>query len=324
MESGSSDGHRSDPITEMYSAEYKLAAERYENIYRGIWQNFSYMAALSAGILTFGSRSLALHLAISLATLPLLFWFFATYLPMDHYARGARRRAATIETLWSSHVFKELDGSSTTESATEPVPPIIQLQCPLLWLSGPAVLAILGGCLWLLNATLGAVLVLISIALSYIGLRHIRRAVLPPITEGSVSEPVQTPFDKQRMRHFFDFGHEDPVIHWGKQRFMRYFHVNQVIEFTFLVLTLLALASWAVAIRRPWKPHDPSTSVLLHPDTIRVEVEDSHLSEVSATTRAIRNQIDELRSQALVRDSMLRVLMDRLQSNRQLDTTGHP
>ncbi len=55
------------------------------------------MAALSAGILAFGSKSLPLSVVLSLAGLPLLFWFFATYLPMDHYARMARKWAAEVE-----------------------------------------------------------------------------------------------------------------------------------------------------------------------------------------------------------------------------------
>jgi hypothetical protein len=38
--------------------EYEKAAERYENLYRALWQNFSYLSLLSAAILTFGSNQL--------------------------------------------------------------------------------------------------------------------------------------------------------------------------------------------------------------------------------------------------------------------------
>jgi hypothetical protein len=40
---------------DLHKMEYELAAARYENIYRAIWQNFSYMAVLAGGILTFGA-----------------------------------------------------------------------------------------------------------------------------------------------------------------------------------------------------------------------------------------------------------------------------
>lgn len=41
----------------LFKLEYEQAAERYENIYKAIWQIFSYMGILAAGILTFGSRN---------------------------------------------------------------------------------------------------------------------------------------------------------------------------------------------------------------------------------------------------------------------------
>src|SRR5688572_22494927 len=69
----------------LYQLEYKASAERYENIYKASWQDFSYLGAMAAGILAFASRSLPLSVALTIACLPLLFWFLATYLPMDHY-----------------------------------------------------------------------------------------------------------------------------------------------------------------------------------------------------------------------------------------------
>ena len=44
-------------IFELFKLEYEQSAERYENIYKAIWQIFSYMGILAAGILTFGSRN---------------------------------------------------------------------------------------------------------------------------------------------------------------------------------------------------------------------------------------------------------------------------
>lgn len=96
-----SDNAKQSPL-EPYLIEYRLAAERYENIYKAIWQNFSYMAALSAGILAFGEKALPERALYVGAIVPMLFWYLATYIPMDHYAREARRRAAQVEALINS------------------------------------------------------------------------------------------------------------------------------------------------------------------------------------------------------------------------------
>lgn len=85
-------------ILEYQKIEYEDASKRYQNIYQSIWQNFSYMAALAAGILTFASDSLALPLAACIALTPLIFWFLATYIPLDHYGQKIRKRLSIIET----------------------------------------------------------------------------------------------------------------------------------------------------------------------------------------------------------------------------------
>jgi Ca2+/Na+ antiporter len=77
--------------------EYDKAAERYDNIYRAIWQNFSYMAVLAGGILTFGTKDLDRALAYFLTLTPLAFWYQATFLPMDHYGDQTRERLSSIE-----------------------------------------------------------------------------------------------------------------------------------------------------------------------------------------------------------------------------------
>ena len=80
--------------------EYERAADRYDNIYKAVWQNFSYMAVLAAGILTFGSKSFdGAHPSplVALALTPLVFWFLATFLPLDHYGNETRERLKDIE-----------------------------------------------------------------------------------------------------------------------------------------------------------------------------------------------------------------------------------
>ncbi|SRR6266540_1122168 len=83
---------------ELKKLEYEKAAERYDNIYRAVWQNFSYMAAVSAGILTFGSNKITdNYLYVALALTPLVFWLIANFLPMDHYGDATRSRLKAIE-----------------------------------------------------------------------------------------------------------------------------------------------------------------------------------------------------------------------------------
>jgi hypothetical protein len=82
---------------ELLIKEYEIAAARYENIYKAIWQNFYYMGILSAAILTFGSKNLLLSITIIASLLPLSFWYLATYIPMDHYGKLTARRLGEIE-----------------------------------------------------------------------------------------------------------------------------------------------------------------------------------------------------------------------------------
>ncbi len=84
---------------ELFKLEYEQSAERYENIYKAIWQIFSYMGILAAGILTFGSRSSSLPIQVTafIALTPLLFWFLAIYIPMNNYGEKAREHLGNIE-----------------------------------------------------------------------------------------------------------------------------------------------------------------------------------------------------------------------------------
>jgi hypothetical protein len=82
---------------ELKKLEYTTAAQRYDNIYKAVWQNFSYMAVLSAAILTFGVKTLAFPVLIAVALIPLVFWFLAQFLPMDQYGESTRERLSVIE-----------------------------------------------------------------------------------------------------------------------------------------------------------------------------------------------------------------------------------
>ena len=79
----------SDRLT-LLKMEYRAAAQRYENIYRAMWQIFSYMLAISSGILVFGKDTLETWLLFTLVLLPLYFWFFSTFVPLDKYGSRVR------------------------------------------------------------------------------------------------------------------------------------------------------------------------------------------------------------------------------------------
>src|SRR5580658_5098151 len=84
---------------ELYKLEYETAATRYQNIYSAVWQNFSFVSALSVGLLAFGGDRLQDHLLLFLATAPLVFWYWATFLPLNHYGDRCYKRLGDIEGL---------------------------------------------------------------------------------------------------------------------------------------------------------------------------------------------------------------------------------
>src|SRR5262249_2475558 len=81
----------------LYKDEYSRVADRYENIYKAVWTNFSYMTAIAGAVLAFSAGRLPLRLTLFLAGLPLAFWYLTTYLPLDRYGDGALDRLCTLE-----------------------------------------------------------------------------------------------------------------------------------------------------------------------------------------------------------------------------------
>jgi hypothetical protein len=83
---------------ELLTLEYGKGADRYENIYKAIWLNFSYAVAVGAAIITFGATKLRLDVLQFVALCPIVFWFVATFIPMNHYGELTRGRLRDIET----------------------------------------------------------------------------------------------------------------------------------------------------------------------------------------------------------------------------------
>jgi hypothetical protein len=93
---------------QLYTLEYEKGAERYENIYRSMWTIFSYLTAVAAGLLAFGSETIEHHALVCLAAGPLIFWFWTTYLPLDRYGNDAVARLGTIEGILNRQFHTDL------------------------------------------------------------------------------------------------------------------------------------------------------------------------------------------------------------------------
>jgi hypothetical protein len=97
-----------DPILELLKLEYETAAARYNNIYQSVWTIFSYLGAVSGAIVAFGPDKVRWDLLVVIAAVPLLFWFWSTYLPLDAYGQDTLTRLKSIE-----HEFHARYGAPT-------------------------------------------------------------------------------------------------------------------------------------------------------------------------------------------------------------------
>ena len=94
---GADETSQPDAKLELYKLEYERAAIRYEDIYKAVWQIFSYMTAVSGAFLAFGGERFQQNLFWSLASAPLVYWFLGTYLPLDNYGNNIGARLGAIE-----------------------------------------------------------------------------------------------------------------------------------------------------------------------------------------------------------------------------------
>jgi hypothetical protein len=93
---GGEDRHR-DAI-DIYKMEYERCAQRYNDLYNAAWTNFSYMALISGGVLTFGgTRFVDYSVTAFLACLPLLFWWLATFEPLNRYGDDVLKELCQVE-----------------------------------------------------------------------------------------------------------------------------------------------------------------------------------------------------------------------------------
>src|SRR2546430_339063 len=74
VDSPDEDGGSHKEAVDIYKMEYERCAQRYNDLYSAAWTNFSYMALVAGGLLTFGGARFVTPLTGFLACLPLLFW----------------------------------------------------------------------------------------------------------------------------------------------------------------------------------------------------------------------------------------------------------
>jgi hypothetical protein len=82
---------------DIYKMEYERAAQRYNDLYNSAWTNFSYMALISGGLLTFGGARFVAAVIVFLACLPLLFWWAASFEPLNRYGDKVQDELKNIE-----------------------------------------------------------------------------------------------------------------------------------------------------------------------------------------------------------------------------------
>jgi hypothetical protein len=97
-------------LVTLYSLEYQKAAERYQSIYTSIWTNFSYMSVVAGALLTLGSNLYTnVSLTAFLASLPLIFWYVVSYIPMNKYGNDIIHRLKEIEEILEDEFGAKLD-----------------------------------------------------------------------------------------------------------------------------------------------------------------------------------------------------------------------
>lgn len=84
----------------LYRLEYERASIRYNEIYQSVWSIFSYLAIVSGAILTFGGKFFEPEYAIIFSIAPLMFWYWATYEPLNSYADKVLQRLKDIEKIF--------------------------------------------------------------------------------------------------------------------------------------------------------------------------------------------------------------------------------
>jgi hypothetical protein len=102
---------------DVYKMEYETCARRYNDLYTAAWTNFSYMALFAGGILTFGGSRFIVPVTALLSCLPLLFWWIATFEPLNKYGDQVQYDLGNIERAINALCFPKRDVLAETTKA---------------------------------------------------------------------------------------------------------------------------------------------------------------------------------------------------------------
>jgi hypothetical protein len=82
---------------ELLAKQYEKQLDRYENIYKAIWQQFQYIALASGAIGAFSKTDWSTSVRVFITLTPLVFWMTSSFLPMDHYGNQLRNHLSELE-----------------------------------------------------------------------------------------------------------------------------------------------------------------------------------------------------------------------------------
>lgn len=128
-----------------YFTEYTQCMESYRHTYATIWQAGAIFAAISAGIITFAEKSNVDNsnsispLILILAPLPLLFWWWGIFIPMNRYGEYRRNRLVDIEIILRHPSIRGLHMKHFTGFTSGTNENILKRICTLKWLWRPRV-----------------------------------------------------------------------------------------------------------------------------------------------------------------------------------------
>ena len=97
-----------DVVIDLLKLEYGKCTDRYDNIFKAVWTNFSYMAIVAGAILTFGGAKFPVNQTLITAAIPLIFWYFASFLPLNRYGDEVVKRLGEIEEILTKKYFTTL------------------------------------------------------------------------------------------------------------------------------------------------------------------------------------------------------------------------
>lgn len=105
---------------ELLKLEYEKCTARYENIYKAIWTQFSYLATIAGVVFGFIKfQGGGLDYAACYSIIPLAVWLVVTYIPLDYYGCLVAARIARIEQMLNKEYGSKTDQPDPLEMFTE-------------------------------------------------------------------------------------------------------------------------------------------------------------------------------------------------------------